>query len=297
MFILSHSFPGGYNGPVNEWSAALVQCAPRLGRVEDNLDAHLEILSREELNGVDLVLFPELSLTGYLLRDLVSQVAMPVDHPRLDPLLRASRGRSVVVGLAERGRDGFTYNTALFLHDGKILHRHRKVYLPNYGMFDEARDFRRGRRFRAFDTPWGRMGLLICEDAWHLSAHYLLAVQGAQAILIPSASPGRGVQDEEEVSSVKAWKGMLRTTSAFLTLYNLWCNRVGTEDGLAYAGSSCIVDPFGAVIAEGADLDPDLVLGATRARDVRRARLVTPTLRDEDPLLTLRELRRLEGDV
>ncbi|MEW5765978.1 MAG: nitrilase-related carbon-nitrogen hydrolase [Acidobacteriota bacterium] len=274
---------------------ALVQMAPALGLLRSNLERHLEWLQTPEARQADLVVFPELSLTGYLLQDLVAEVALPVTEGGfLKPLVEASRERDVVVGLVEQSPQFLFHNTALYLSGGRILHAHRKVYLPTYGMFDEGRYFAPGASFEAFETRFGRMGLLICEDAWHLSAPYLLALQGAHTLLVTAGSPGRGLAvSGSEAASVRTWERVGQTLSQFLTTHWVYVNRVGYEDGLAFAGGSYVSDPFGDLLLDGdenreAVYRADLDLGR-----VRRARTLTPLLRDEKPELVLRHLERL----
>src|SRR5881397_3088158 len=154
---------------------ALAQVAPVLGNVAANLRMHRKSVQAASRAGVDLVIFPELSLTGYLLQDLVPEVALRIErNPEIRELLKLSRSVALAVGFVEESQDHRFYNSALFLAGGKILHCHRKVYLPTYGMFDEGREFAAGSGFSAFSTPLGRFGILISEDAWHPSASYLL---------------------------------------------------------------------------------------------------------------------------
>ena len=274
---------------------ALVQMAPSLGLMSRNLEAHLKWLETPEARDADLVVFPELSLTGYLLQDLVAEVALPLDGlSPLGPLLEASKERDLLVGLVERSPEFLFHNAALYLSGGEVLQVHRKVYLPTYGMFDEGRYFAPGRRFEAFETRLGRLGVLICEDAWHLSSSYLLALQGAHTLVVMSGSPGRGLATaEHEASSVQTWERVGQTLSQFLTVHWAYVNRVGYEDGLAFAGGSYVADPFGELLLDGEEnveavYRVDLPLGA-----VRRARTQTPLLRDEKPDLVWRHLGRI----
>ena len=170
----------------------LAQISPRLGDVKANLDKHLRFVEHAAAQGVELLVFPELSLTGYMLQDFVHEVARTPapDDPLLAPLMEASHKLDLVVGLAERDVRGRLFTASLYLAQGQIVHLHRKVYLPTYGMFDEGRDFDLGEEVRAFDTRFGRAGLLICEDFWHASPPYLLWLDGADLMLLTSSSPG-----------------------------------------------------------------------------------------------------------
>ena len=187
--------------PRSEIVIALAQLAPRLGDLAANVTRHLELIGTAAAEGADLVVFPELSLTGYFLKDLVTETALRLDSPEIQLLAEASRGVDAVVGCILESDGHRFHNAALYLSGGAVVHVHRKVYLPTYGLFDEARDLAAGDRFRAFEAPlrsaeprrpW-RAGMLICEDLWHPSSAYLLARDGVDLIICPSASPGRGV--------------------------------------------------------------------------------------------------------
>ncbi|HKE02342.1 MAG TPA: nitrilase-related carbon-nitrogen hydrolase, partial [Planctomycetota bacterium] len=160
----------------------LAQTAPALGDVARNLDQHLETISAAKREGAQLVVFPELSLTGYFLNDLTDDVALATDDRLLKRLVAASRGLSVAFGFVERARDHRVHNAAAFAENGKLLHVHRKVHLPTYGIFDEGRYLAPGDRFRAFDTSFGRVGVLVCEDAWHLASSWLLFLQDVDVL-------------------------------------------------------------------------------------------------------------------
>jgi len=199
---------------MRDLTAALVQIKPKLGRVADNL-----VLIRQQVTlaieqGADLAVLPELALTGYFLKDLVPEVALPLESPELAALQELSRRISIVVGFVEVTPDFQFYNSAVWLEDGQLKHLHRKVYLPTYGLFDEQRYLGRGDRFRAFDTKFGRVGLLVCEDMWHLSAPYLLAMDGATSLVCLSSSPGRGVE-EGELGAAVAWRNLTTAMARF----------------------------------------------------------------------------------
>jgi predicted amidohydrolase len=278
---------------------ALVQMAPALGDFDRNLQTHLRWLETPEAKEADLVIFPELSLTGYLLQDLVAEVAIPLAEDRtLAPLLDAAGDRDVVFGLVERSSGFLFYNAAVYASRGRLVHVHRKVYLPTYGMFDEGRYFAAGRRFQAFDTRFGKLGLLICEDAWHLSSPYLLALQGAHTLLVLSGSPGRGLAVKgAEAASVQAWERVGKVLSQFLTVHWAYVNRVGYEDGLAFAGGSYVADPFGELLLDGAQNAEAIYRADLPLSSLRRARTLTPLIRDEKADLVLRNLRDILREI
>jgi predicted amidohydrolase len=184
-----------YGGNLVSLRVAIAQINPRLGNLQANLALYEEKIEQGIKERADLLLFPELSLTGYFLRDTVPNVALTADSTEMKKLRRLSRELPLVAGLVEESSDHRFFNAAVYLEDGEIRHIHRKVYLPTYGMFDEQRYFARGDRIRAFSSKFGRIAMLICEDLWHPSTIYLAALDGARAVLCPSSSPLRGVVD------------------------------------------------------------------------------------------------------
>src|SRR5512136_634527 len=174
---------------------ALAQISTRLGNVQANLEMHLALIEQASQAGMDLLVFPELSLAGYVLQDLVPVVSCrpDPDDPVFSHLLEASRALDLMVGFVDEDTRHRFYIASAYLSDGKVLHVHHKVYLPTYGMFDEGRFFAEGDGVNAFDTRFGRVGMLICEDFWHASLPYVLWLDGADLFLFASASPGRGL--------------------------------------------------------------------------------------------------------
>ncbi|GBC77818.1 (R)-stereoselective amidase [bacterium HR08] len=275
---------------------ALAQIRPSLGDVARNLALHLEAIARAAEQGAELIVFPELSLTGYYLEDLVPDVALEPARSEVVAALREASLRhrmDLAFGCIEVGEDFRFFNAAVYVSRGEILHVHRKLYLPTYGMFDEGRYLAPGDTLRAFGTRWGRMGMLICEDMWHPSSVYLLAQDGAQILLCLSAGPGRGVRGEGKLGSIEAWETITRSAAQAYMVYVVYVNRVGFEDGAVFAGGSMIVDPFGRPSASAPALDETLLVGEVDVGEIRRARLFYPLLRDERLDLVLRELKRI----
>jgi NAD+ synthase (glutamine-hydrolysing) len=275
---------------------ALAQCAPALGDLKGNLDLHLELTQQAITEGADMVVFPELSLTGYFLKDLVPEVAMTLDDARLAPLFELSKRIDIATGVVLKSDDFRYYNAALYLSGGEVKHVHRKVYLPTYGMFDEQRYFAPGDRIRAFDVAGVRAGMLVCEDMWHLSSPYLLFVQGVSLLLCISSSPGRGVLANADADvapgSVGSWNDLLQTVAEYTTSYVAYVNRLGYEDGVNFWGGSCVFGPGGQMVVDAGE-NAGLVIADIDVREVERQRLATPLLRDEKAEFTLRELERI----
>ncbi len=281
-------------------TVALAQIAPKLGDVRANLARHLEITDQARAAGADLVVFPELSLTGYDLQDLVPDVAVRRDGDALTRLAAASQDLDLVVGFVEEDREHRFYNAAAYLSGGAVLHVHRKLHLPTYGLFQEGREFASGDTLRAFDTRHGTVGLLLCEDVWHSPTAWLLAQQGAALVVVSANGPSRGAHPEHGLTSARTWRDVLRVTARFHTVFVAYVNRVGCEDGLTFDGGSMVVDPLGEIVAELAALDEAVEYVSIDGGRLRSARTVSPLLRDARIDFVHREvdrLRRLRFDL
>jgi predicted amidohydrolase len=275
-----------------DFTAVLAQIKPKLGCVADNLTIIEGEIVKAQATGADLIVFPELALSGYFLKDLVPEAARRIDSPEISRLIELSRGISIAIGFVEETDDYLFYNSALYLEDGAIRHLHRKVYLPTYGLFDEQRYLARGESFRAFDTKFGRFGMLICEDMWHLSASYILTMDGATALICLSSSPARGIEGDS-LGSASAWQKLTSTTALFLNCRVLYCNRVGFEDGVNFWGGSEYIAPSGKSIVRGALLEEDFVTVRVDEGALRRERIFSPMIRDENLFVTMQELGRI----
>ncbi len=300
--------PGAHAAPVATHpvgvTVALAQLAPRLGDVAVNLERHLELIAEASAADASLVVFPELSLTGYFLNDLVPEVALRLDSDELAVLAAATTEVDAVVGCVLESEDARFFNAALYLSGGRVHHVHRKVYLPTYGLFDEARYLAPGDRFSAFDAPLGaarhwRAGMLVCEDMWHPTAAALLAREGVDLFVCPSASPARGVAGGHALGTPGGYDVMTRTYAQLFTAYLIYCNRVGFEDGIAFWGGSRVVGPDGHPLDAPAGSDECLVIHRIDLAAVRRARIANPLLRDERHDINdtqAERLRRRAGD-
>jgi predicted amidohydrolase len=199
----------------------------------------------------------------------------------------------MIVGGIEEGDDYGIYNAAFLLEGGTMKSVHRKMYPPTYGMFEELRYFSPGKTVRAIDTKVGRVGILICEDLWHLSLPYLLACDGATTIISLVASPTR-VSGTGAIPSIATANGENhRALARLLSVFIVFCNRVGFEDGVSFWGGSEIVGPDGDIEVAAKLFDQDLVTGEIDDDDVRRARRFSRHFLDEDLRLVDSELRRI----
>ena len=275
---------------------AMGQIEPRLGDVAANLDLHLETIEQARARKAELVVFPELSLTGYQLKDLVPDVALNGRSPEFVRLVEASRGLAVAFGFVEESKDHRFFNSYAYCEDGRLVHVHRKVYLPTYGLFEEGRLYAPGEHVRAFDTRFGRMGCVVCEDLWHPSTLYILSQDRADLILAAAASPIRGADVGTENSNIDVWYTALKTYSQLFGCYLVLVNRVGFEDGLSFWGGSRVFAPGGRVAFEAPLLEAGLFVADIDWGEVRRNRVSDPTLRSERLDITVAELRRILRD-
>jgi NAD+ synthase (glutamine-hydrolysing) len=273
----------------------LAQINTQLGCVEANLEKHLALIQQAREGGADLVVFPELSLTGYVLQDLVPTVShrpLP-DDPVFRPLLDASQKIDIEVGFVDEDTRHRFFISSAYLSKGEVLHVHHKVYLPTYGMFDEGRFFAFGDSIRAFDTRFGRVGMLICEDFWHASPPYILWLDGADLLLFASASPGRGLSDKPQLETAHWVEHINQAYASLFTSFVAHSNRVGFEDGLSFWGGSTIYDPSGEMVTRGPYQEEALTLAQIDMNMLHRTRARLPLLRDERTALIGRELARI----
>jgi NAD+ synthase (glutamine-hydrolysing) len=289
---------------------AIAQMRPRKGAYEENL-GRLGALFREVAGSAeppDLLVAPEAALTGYFLEGGVRDLAVSADRLFHDLSCQHRDANAppldVALGFYEVHQNRL-FNSALYATlggpDEGIRHVHRKVFLPTYGVFDEERFVEAGRGVRAFDTRWGRAAMLICEDAWHSFTPMLAALGGAQLILIPSASPARGVEPAEEVpgrpASLARWNRLVQDIAGEHGVYVALAQLVGFEGGKAFPGGSLVAGPRGELLAEGPVFEDALLRVTLDFEEITRARADMPLLSDLEMRLphllgSLHEARR-----
>ena len=278
---------------------ALAQIAPSLGQLDRNLTTHHELLEQARSGGADLVVFPELGLTGYQLQDLAAEVSMRLDDPRLAELTAATDGLSAVVSFVEESADHRLFIAAALLEDGEVRHVHRKLFLPTYGLFDERRFFAAGDLLRAAPSQLGvSIGIGVCEDFWHLAVPQILALDGAQILINVSSSPGRDLAATNEVGlgTATSWRTLMRTYAQLTTSFVIFCNRVGIDESISFWGGSEVIAPNGAPIMSAPMYDEGIFYADIAPADIRRERIGLPLLRDERPELQVRELDRIVAE-
>src|SRR5216683_2035471 len=282
---------------LDKYTIALAQINPHLGDLDANREIFEQRIRSARGMGADLVVFPELGLTGYFLKDQVPAVALRPEGRELKWLRDLSRRISVAVGLVEESPDSLFHNAACYFENGDLRHVHRKCYLPTYGLFDEQRYFARGHHLRAFDSRFGRMTMLICEDMWHPSTVYVSAADKALSIICVSSSPIWGVGTEELPENARYWEQLTRFHASTWGVYVAYCNRVGFEDGVGFWGGSELINPFGEAVCKAPYYEEDLIVGEINQRQIKRKRMSSTMLRDEDLDLTINELERIRDRV
>jgi len=271
---------------------ALAQTTSILGDVKQNVSRHIKLAERAIAEKADAVIFPELSLSGYTLRDLNFETAVRSDSPLLEPLKKLSKEITIIAGAVEEDDRGAVHNAALLFEGGDLKHIHRKIYPPTYGIFEEGRYFVSGDRADAFDSvKLGRIGLLVCEDLWHPALPYILAHDGAQMIITIAASPtrldtGEDAKASAEIENYTINREHHAAYARLLGCFILFVNRVGVEDGVNFWGGSEVVAPSGETVAKGKIFDEDLVIVKVDPEHVKHARQASRHFLDDDPLLT-----------
>ena len=274
--------------------AALVQFKPRKGDFAANLAAMREVFAQLAPEQPELIVFPEAALTGYFLEGAVYDLALdaPAMAERVDEQWRAAgggRAADVVVGFYENV-EGTFHNSALYVRCGepggpRIVHVHRKMFLPTYGVFDEERFLTRGRRLATFETPFATAAILICEDAWHAIMPTIAALKGARLLIVPSASPGRGLCGADELESNARWKSILSSAAAEHGVYVLYAGLTGFEGGKGMSGGTCAFSPRGDLLAAAGPLEACIVTVQLDRQEIDLARATIPLLGDLSAVL------------
>jgi predicted amidohydrolase len=221
-------------------TVALGQIESRFCRLKENVDRHIEKMTLARERGARVVIFPELSLTGYNLRDAVGEMAVGGDSPAIQRLIAASEGICVIAGFVERGVKNRLFNAALCGENFALVGVHRKVFLPTYGMFEEGRYFNSGDRLTVLPVSWGKIGIAICEDAWHPEFIMQYAGFHIDCLVIIAASPVRGTPHDAGIRNQETNYAINRTHARNLGIPTLFVNKVGYEQGIYFWGGSGI---------------------------------------------------------
>jgi predicted amidohydrolase len=270
--------------------AALVQTKPAKGRYAENLATAGDAFAELRSDRPQLIVFPEAAFTGYFIEGAVYDLALEA-RAFADDLTRtwhAACGRvsvDIVSGFFENANGTF-YNSALYLRIengiGHVVHVHRKLFLPTYGVFDEERFLSRGSEVGVFESVAGRAAMAVCEDAWHSVVPMMAAIKGARLMIVPSASPGRGIDNagSGELTSVTRWRTTLQLAAAEHGIFILYAGLAGFEGGKGMTGNSCAIDPWGNVLVRAPALGDAIVRVDLDLREIELARAGLPLLGD-----------------
>lgn len=262
----------------------IAQMHPHLADLSTNLDRLAGFVEQAVAEGVDLLVTPELALTGYPLGPWFSSASITASSPEFAQLKDLSRRLPMIVGLIEETEDVEFFNSAVYLSGGEVQHLHRKIYLPTYRDFDEQRYFMAGWSVSAFETPWCRMGMLICGDCWHLGLPYLLAHDGADVMIVLAASAVSGLTSD--ISTRDAWERMNRSYALSLSNFVAFANLVGDIEGTPFWGGSHVVSPDGAIVSQAGFEQEELLVTTLELKHLRKQRLILPFRRDDSLSLT-----------
>jgi len=259
---------------------ALAQISCKRGDKEANLKKIEAKVVKAREQGAELVVFPELSLTGYVLRDQLYEVAENIPGPSVNTLEKLAKQNKVyiIVGMPELSEKtkATIYNTAVLIGPKGYIGKYRKMYLPTHSVFEEKRYFRPGYQAVAFDTEIGKLGIIICYDVFFPEVSRLTRLKGAQLIVCISASPGARRAFFETLTAARAIEN---------TVFLAYVNLVGIEDGLQFWGGSRLIGPNGKVLVKAKYDEEDLVIGEVDYSTIKPIEAFVPTLKDLRPEL------------
>lgn len=267
---------------------ALAQISPKLGAVEGNLEKHLKAIQRAKKEGADLIVFPELSLCGYYAKDMYYEI-LPKVNRAVESLRENSHGITIIAGLIEEDQKirGVLYNSAILLKDGLVLGTTQKVYLPDYGMFEDMKYFKPGNKLRVFETDKCKLGIAICEDFWHPEVVHTLALKGAEVVVLMSASPFMSRKTGEMLNKIRAIEN---------TVFIAYVNNAGAQEGIVFWGGSEVVSPGGETLSKASYIEEDFKLVEIDLDDIPKVRASMPVLRDARKTM-LEELLKAHGEL
>lgn len=264
----------------DKFRIALAQISCEQGNKEKNLETIRENVAKAKREGAQLVIFPELSLTGYVVRDQIYELAERIPGPStrfVEELAKESK-LHIIFGMPEASEkaQATLYNSAILVGPKGVIGKYHKMYLPTHSVFEEKRYFRPGYQVAVFDTKLGKIGLVICYDIYFPEVTRLTRLNGAQLIVCISASPGIRRSFFETLTTARAIEN-----TAFLAYVNM----AGIEDGLQFWGGSRMIGPGGRIIAQAKYDEEDFVVAEVDYADAKSVEAFVPTLRDLRPEL------------
>jgi predicted amidohydrolase len=269
----------------------LAQVNSQLGDIDANVAHAEQVLAELPAGSTDLVVFPELHLTGYSVGLIDEDLSLSSDDARLARLAKRAGAAGLVAGFVEAGQGVHTYNSAAYYEAGRLAHVHRKLYLPTYKSYEERKHFTPGPALRAFDAGDTRIAILLCNDAWQPQLAFLATQDGARILVVPSASAQSKFPDRYD--SRTYWRDITCFYGRMFQLYVVFVNRVGVENDLEFWGGSHVVDPWGNVIAEASETGEEILTVDIDLNEVRRRRRGIPLVKEARLGLIRREVERL----
>ena len=270
---------------------AIAQMETKQGDVNLNLEKHIEISAEAEKMHCDVVVFPELSLTGKDLESTKSSILR--SSTKWEVLKSKSKKISIVVGFVEEDENNNFYISQAYIEDGEIKYIHRKLYPSSNSQAKEYQMFGRGNKIRAFDTKFGRMGIMLSGDAEHITVPYILALDGANIIINSSAVSEKMETDLKDKKYRDDNELMLGVYSRIFGVYTIFVNKVGEENGTVFTGKSRLIDPYGEWDMSAKCLEEDLLITFIDQSKTRRVRHVNHNLRDENLFVVKNEVERM----
>lgn len=270
-----------------------IQFSPALGNIAKNLEFHVKKIEKAVADKKDLIIFPELSITGYHLKDILYDVSLTPDDEIITQFKELSRKIDIVMGAPFEEPEGIIYNCAFYFSRGELIHNHRKAQLPNFGMFEEQMIFKAGEQFRTFKAGDFTAGIIICREMLFPVIAYLYYLQDVDFLIGISNSPYRGLSKKEGFSSLKLWE---RVGEVFAINYHqnyVFVNRTGFEDGIGFGGGSFYAAPAKGIVQKAAYFDEETLDFEISKQAVRRARISGNYLRDDKPEVIFNELKRI----
>ena len=267
---------------------ALAQIAPKLGAIKINLGKHIDMIEQAKKEGVDLIIFPELSLTGYYAKDMYYEI-LPQVNGAIEEIRKISMNITIILGIIEENKKikGVLHNSAVVIENGNILGTTQKVYLPDYGMFEDAKYFKPGNKIKVFNINKCTVGIAICEDFWHPEVVHALALKGAEVCILISASPFMSKETGEMLNRIRAIEN---------TVFIAYVNNGGAQEGIVFWGGSELISPNGKLIIKAKYIEEDFKVIDIDLDEIARVRAGMPVLRDARKAI-LEELLKAHGEL
>ncbi len=269
-----------------------IQFSPKLGNIDNNYEFHEREINKAINNKIDLIVFLELSISGYHLKDIIYDISIKPNSKIIENFKNLSKQINIIIGAPYEEIPGIIYNSAIVFSKGEITHIHNKVQLPNFGMFEEAMIFKSDNKFVAFELNGIKIGILICREILFPHYAYLYFLQNTDFIIGISNSPHRCI-NKEGFSSLKLWENSGWVYSNLYHQNFLYVNRTGFEDGIGWPGGSFFIPSGGNIEKKAKLFEPDSFDFEINTNKIRRSRIISNNLRDEKPEIMLNELKRL----